>query len=97
MSTTEAKPTIKEMLECWRSDETDTLIRESDEVFDTNRHGSDHQFVAKRKYDETHWSVRYRVNQGADYNDFREGDLDDSDVKQVFKKTRTEVYWSFTP
>jgi hypothetical protein len=47
--------------------------------------------ITKESYG--HWAVRYDNNPGADYNAFRDGDLDDSDVMMVAAFTRMVTTW----
>ncbi|GLK85471.1 hypothetical protein [Ancylobacter defluvii] len=78
------KPSIALLLDVWCEDyEGDDITVVHDEADGSWRHGSEHTAIFHRASDNTHWSVSYRVTPGADYNDFRDGDLDDSYVVQV--------------
>lgn len=78
------KPTIATLLAVWEENyEGDDIRIIEDEVDGAWRHGSTHRVIFRRTTDDTYWAVDYRTNPGGDYNDFRDGDLDDSAVTQV--------------
>ena len=92
------KPTIETMLAVWREDyEEGAWEHVEDETYDTWRHGSCHAFIAKRMADETYWQVCYRTAPYHDHNDFRDGELGDSDVEQVWPHTVTTVQYLAKP
>lgn len=89
-----SKPTIEEMLAVWQEDYEEGMWEPiSDITTGSWRHGSTKQFVAKRLSDNTYWCVIYRTTPSADYNDFREGDLDDSCVIQVVPVEVKKIEW----
>lgn len=92
------KPTIETMLAVWREDyETGAWEHVEDRGTGNWRHGSEHEFVAKRITDETYWCVPYRTNPGGDHNDFRDGDLYDDCVIQVWPHTVTTTQYLTKP
>jgi len=92
-----AKPTIETMLAVWLEDyEEGEWAPVEDVTKGTWRHGSTHSFIACRLSDGTNWRVRYRDNPSGDYNDFRDGDLSDSDVVQVWPQQITTITYTTT-
>ena len=87
------KPAIGILLDVWCEDyDGDDIVLVEDKADGSWRHGTEHTAIFHRKSDDTHWCVGYRTTPGADYNDFRDGDLDDSyvlKVKPVEKVVRT--------
>ncbi|MEW6121282.1 MAG: hypothetical protein AB1698_01615 [Pseudomonadota bacterium] len=89
------KPTIETMLAVWREEyEEGEWVHVHDKVDGSWRHGSCHEFVAKRVSDGTFWMVSYRTNPSGDYNDFRDGDLYDSDVVRVWPSVVTKTVYT---
>lgn len=92
------KPSIAELLSVWREDyEGEDISLIEDKADGAWRHGSEHTAIFYRMSDETYWSVSYRVTPGADYNDFRDGDLDDHYVVRVYPRDQIVRTWSVDP
>lgn len=87
------RPSIQLLLDVWREDyEGDDIEVVEDKADGSWRHGTEHTAIFQRRSDNTYWSVSYRTNPSGDYNDFRDGDLDDHCIVQVVPKevmTRT--------
>lgn len=92
------KPMIATLRAVWREehDEEDIVLVE-DVTDGTWRHGSTHRAVFLRACDSTYWAVGYRSNPGWDYNDFRDGDLGDDHVIQVFPHDVVIRDWRASP
>lgn len=90
------KPTLKMMSSSWEEEDDAELTHEVDEVIGTIRNGTEHSFVASKADSEgnkKYWQVIYRSQADGEYNDFRDGDLNDSDVHEVVPVEKKIITW----
>ncbi len=97
------KPSIEQMLECWKDCNEVTLSDSVKLVYNEEveqgaaKWGSAHMFVADLvdtiSKETSHWAVRYDHNPGVDHNTFRDGDLSNEDVFRVKSVTKTMNEW----
>lgn len=95
MTDTVSKPTLASLLAVWREgdDDEEHICLIEDVVDGSWRHGSTHRAVFLDGDSGTYWAVDYRTNPSGDYNDFRDGDLDESAVIQVVPHEKTIRTW----
>lgn len=91
-------PLIQDLLNYWIGDySVDPLFKEVHEESIPYDHRYFQFRVFKRLSDETYWSVNYVVQSSGDYNSFRDGDLKNEDVIQVYPRQITTTEYFLTP